>query len=998
MKKYSITLILTLTFLLNIALSGENDITINEIMYNSGSSGAADWVEIYNNSTDLVDLTNWEFKDSDDTHILTLPSLSLSANEFLILCRDTTNFKLVYPTVTNYLGDFDFGLGNSGDQVRIFNASGVIIDSLQYDDNSPWTSVPDGNGPSLELISPDSLNTLPSNWAASLVDDGSPGLPNSTLVTASDTTKPEITDLEINSSTLLTLTFSELLDPIKAETTSNYSIDNGIGNPSSATLDSNDYTIVHLNFSSFTHNTFYTLTVNNVEDLSGNSVLGNATVNFNYFSTFDIVINEIMYNPPPASSSPFVEIYNRGAENIDLGGWSINGFGFEFPNGVILNSNSYLAIVADSVAFDTVYASTNFIGNANGTLQNNGETLTIFDNSTFEQEIDVVTYDNVSPWSTLPDGNGPSLELFDVSADNSIPTNWDASPDSLGTPGEVNGLTTAGDIPPTISEVSHFPHCPSTAESVTIFATVNDNGTIISVDVFYDSGLGFNNLSMNDNGTGADEVASDNIFTGQIPASTTEKEISYYIEATDNNSVSSTSPQTASFDYYSYSTTSQNSLGDYGVGINEIMYNSSDSFGASDWVELYNRSTLSIDLSNWEIKDNDLSNIFTIPSGISIAPNEYLVFCADSSNFKLLYPSVTNYFGNLGFGLSGQGDQVRLYNSNGVTVDSLEFDDSNPWPVNADGLGPSLERDNPLLLAIYPESWSSSNITNGTPGEINSVFDGDCNHSPVFTQKPSDLTMNENELLNFTLEGYDPNGDLVIFYVDSLPQGATYDSQTQTFNWVPDFTQSGDYNIYVGITDGIDTTDFKLDVEVLDKLIPTNEFVFFYGDNSSLDGSPISIGDTISAFDQSGTQCGEFIVSTGGEYGFMPVYKDDSTTQGVDEGASVGEQIEFKINGFDAAIIGPDSGIWTSNNDIQKVNLIASSTGLIPIFDLEIEISGTNVNLSWTANPNAINYKIYRGTSLDNFVFIGQTTNNNYTDVAVNANQKHFYIVNYETP
>lgn len=998
MKKKLIFSIINTTLISSVVFGAENDITINEIMYNSGSSGAEDWIEIYNNSSDLVDLTNWQFKDDDDTHIFTLPQISISGNEFLVICRDTTDFKSIFPSVSNFIGNFDFGLGSNIDQVRIFNASGVLIDSLQYDDNSPWPIEPDGDGPSLELISPDSLNTLASNWAASLVDDGSPGLPNSTLVTASDTTKPEIANLELTSQNSITLTFSEIIDASEAENVSNYSIDNGIGNPSSATLDSNDSTIVHLNFANFTHNTFYTFTVNNVEDLNGNVIQNNSQVNFNYFSTFDIVINEIMYNPPITSTASFVEIFNKGSQTIDLSGWSLNGFGFTFPNGVSLNANSFLAIVSDSTAFNLIYSTSNYVGGANGNLQNNGETLTIFDNSTFEQEIDVVTYDNNSPWPTTPNGNGPSLELLDATSDNSLAFNWNSSQDSLGTPGEINSVTLAGDIPPTISEISHFPHCPNTSEMVSIFASINDNGTISSVNVYYNSGSGFLSIAMNDDGNGVDEIASDNIFSAQIPASATEKEIPFYIEATDNNSLVSTNPLTAPSEYHSYFTTSQNTLGDKGVVINEIMYNSSDSFGASDWIELYNRSTSSIDLGNWELKDNNFSNNYVIPTGVSIAPNEYLVVCVDTTNFKNLYPNVSNYIGNLSFGFSGSGDQARIYNSLGTMIDSLEYEDDTPWPTNADGLGSSLERDNPILVAGYFVSWSSSNVDNGTPGEINSVFDGECNHSPIFTQKPSDLTMNENELLTFTLEAYDPNGDLVIFFVDSLPQGATYDSQTSTFNWIPDFTQSGDYNIFVGVTDGVDTTDFKLDVEVLDKLIPTNEFVFFYGDNSTLDGNPISIGDTISAFDSGGTQCGEFIVDTEGEYGLMPVYKDDSTTPNVDEGATVGEQISFKINGFDAAITGPNSGIWTTNNDIQKVNLVASSTGLIPIYDLRVEVNGANVDLSWTANPIATTYKIYRGSSLDSYVLIGQTINNSYTDSNAALNQKHFYIVTYETP
>jgi len=53
-----------------------------------------------------------------------------------------------------------------------------IVDSLTYNDIDPWPSQPDGTGPTLALINPGSDNSLPENWAPSIVDFGTPGNPN----------------------------------------------------------------------------------------------------------------------------------------------------------------------------------------------------------------------------------------------------------------------------------------------------------------------------------------------------------------------------------------------------------------------------------------------------------------------------------------------------------------------------------------------------------------------------------------------------------------------------------------------------------------------------------------------------------------------------------------------------------------------------------------------------------------------------------------------------
>ena len=163
---------------------------------------------------------------------------------------------------------------------------------------------------------------------------------------------------------------------------------------------------------------------------------------------------------------------------------------------------------------------------------------------------------------------------------------------------------------------------------------------------------------------------------------------------------------------------------DAGVVINEINYNSSDSFDPDDWVEIYNSSSNTIDMGSWFIKDENDDHVFTIPLNTLLLPDQYLVFCTDTLRFTALFPDVSAYYGDLGFGLGGGSDFVRLFDSNGLLVDMVEYDDDAPWPILADGNGPTLELNHPFLDNKLGENWSASDGY-GTPGAVNSVYTGD---------------------------------------------------------------------------------------------------------------------------------------------------------------------------------------------------------------------------------------------------------------------------------
>jgi len=165
------------------------------------------------------------------------------------------------------------------------------------------------------------------------------------------------------------------------------------------------------------------------------------------------------------------------------------------------------------------------------------------------------------------------------------------------------------------------------------------------------------------------------------------------------------------------------SFSDGNVVINEINYNSSPSFNTEDWIELYNNSVTAINISNWIFKDSDDSHIYTILQGTILQPNNYLVLCIDTSLFKPLFSDVKNFIGNVGFGLSGSGELIRLYDNEMNLVDSVEYDDAAPWPTQPDGNGSTLSLKNPDLDNARGVNWLAS-VGNGTPGKINDIFTG----------------------------------------------------------------------------------------------------------------------------------------------------------------------------------------------------------------------------------------------------------------------------------
>jgi parallel beta-helix repeat protein len=161
--------------------------------------------------------------------------------------------------------------------------------------------------------------------------------------------------------------------------------------------------------------------------------------------------------------------------------------------------------------------------------------------------------------------------------------------------------------------------------------------------------------------------------------------------------------------------------GSYNIIFNEINYKSSSDFDTEDWVELYNSDTVTAIISGWQFKDEKDDHIFVIPFGTEIEPGGFLVLCRNAGMFSEKHPDVTNYIGDFDFGLTSNGELIRLFNNAGVLINYVVYGVAYPWPSEPNGTGSTLELKNPFLDNRLPESWCAS-ANSGTPGAINSCY------------------------------------------------------------------------------------------------------------------------------------------------------------------------------------------------------------------------------------------------------------------------------------
>ncbi len=229
------------------------------------------------------------------------------------------------------------------------------------------------------------------------------------------------------------------------------------------------------------------------------------------------------------------------------------------------------------------------------------------------------------------------------------------------------GTTEFSVTAPTITSVSATA-TPSLNALVTLTANVvNANASGVYLGYRFANTLKFKRILMYDDGLHGDGAAGDNKFGVTFTMSASQ--VQYYVYA-ENNNAGKFSPERAEHEFYTLTAVQTATVGQ--VKINEFLadnqgdvkneYNTYE-----DWIELYNTTSVPLELSGLFLTDNFASPVkFAIPQNTIIQPNGYLIIWADEN------PSTSSYI-HANFKLAAAGEQLMLSNGLGTVLDSISF-------------------------------------------------------------------------------------------------------------------------------------------------------------------------------------------------------------------------------------------------------------------------------------------------------------------------------------
>ena len=148
---------------------------VTEIMYNPVGGDAYEFIELQNVGSLPLDLGGYSF---EGINFIFPSGTILQPGGIIVLANNASPsaFAARYPS-TVVFGYYGGNLSNGGERIAILNPAGQTVFAVHYDDEAGWATAPDGGGYSLEIIDPRGDPNAASNWRASSAVNGTPGLP-----------------------------------------------------------------------------------------------------------------------------------------------------------------------------------------------------------------------------------------------------------------------------------------------------------------------------------------------------------------------------------------------------------------------------------------------------------------------------------------------------------------------------------------------------------------------------------------------------------------------------------------------------------------------------------------------------------------------------------------------------------------------------------------------------------------------------------------------------
>jgi hypothetical protein len=162
-------------------------VVINEIMYNP-AAGGDEFIELHNLTTSALSLADWRFSSGVDLGFAAGASIAPLGYALVVgIAPDVFRSRYNIPAAVAIFGPFTGTLDSAGERLTLSRPAPTVpgvpetpymaVDSITYNDGSPWPVEPDGAGPSLARVESGQYGNDPINWESETAG-GSPGRAN----------------------------------------------------------------------------------------------------------------------------------------------------------------------------------------------------------------------------------------------------------------------------------------------------------------------------------------------------------------------------------------------------------------------------------------------------------------------------------------------------------------------------------------------------------------------------------------------------------------------------------------------------------------------------------------------------------------------------------------------------------------------------------------------------------------------------------------------------
>ena len=643
----------------------KGQIVVSELMYHPSGSDNGDevesleYIEFYNAGSELVDMGQWYF---DEGIQYAFPNgVRLQPGTYVVLASNANAVSSHYG-IQNVLGNYEGQLSNSGEDIVLVDGFGDPVLRFRYGTVGAWPASADGAGHSLVFPDPTLDNDLPGNWKASHLMGGSPG-------TSEPSSDPDELTLSLVQKGARGFYFKGTREPSSGNTNwtlPEFEMDDDWLNGRSGFGYSNnpsesDHLLTILNDM---RNSYISVYARIPFDLSSSDLnrIEALTLRMNYDDSFVAYLNGVRIGAEGVNGNPpsFDQSANAGSDYDPV---TIN---LTSRRDLLKSGVNWLAIQGHNVG---IGVSSDFVMGPElaATLQ--------AATTAGEQQRSVM----INEVFTNGTQSADYIELYN-------PTDTDIDIGGMWLSDKQDTLMVYQIPSPTVIPASGF--------------LVQEIGVAVT-------GFGISSL-----GEEVFLTAQDGSFVAA----------SYAFGPMEQDISIGRYPDGGNQWFYQNASTpgAANVRHRFGsVILNEVMYHPILDEEA-EYIEIRNISQTEVAVGRWKFRG--VNALF--PANWVVPGNALALVAGKRSAVVESYGVAESMIADTFRGrLRNSGESIGLLNDYDVAVDWIEFSDSSPWPVTADGLGSSIERGCWNNEIDQPSQWFGSPIGRPSPGTPNFLED-----------------------------------------------------------------------------------------------------------------------------------------------------------------------------------------------------------------------------------------------------------------------------------